>query len=318
MGAPGRGGFDPWQVRIHDGAGRVRGAGILLTDRLVLTCAHVVPDSGWPLAVHAAGTPPRKALVRPEHWSGDVALLELDEPIAATAPLHRLAPYRGRRVRMHGYPDGAARAVLAAAVGEWVRLDPVGACAEPGAGVVDERTGSVIGIVVAEHSDATAGVSWMLPIETVASHLPMVADLVRGHSATDDAFLPHLRTPVDATLADPLRALVALLTDDGPGRLALVVGGAQRSAVLGVLATRSDPALRSAVPDLATAPPSACVDVAVDATGRTVGQVAERLAGRLGIAAGTPAELVELIKGLAVSIRWWWILSTRRPNPTRC
>jgi hypothetical protein len=323
-------GFDPWQVRIHDSAGRARGAGVLLTERLVLTCAHVVPDNAvdWSLRIHTVDNEQRTARV--EHRVsprsdvgqgsvGDVALLELNEPIPTKAPLRRLALYRGRRVRMHGYPHGVDRgvlvsAVLAGAAGEWVQLDPVasyGARVVPGfsgAGVVDERTGSVIGIVVAKHSDLAAGVSWMLPIETIVSYLPMVADLIGGDSATDEAFLPYQRTPVDDALTDSVRALVALLADGGPSRLAHVIGGAQRSAVLGVLATRSDPALRSAVPDAATAPPgtvppSASVDVAVDAAGRTVSQVAERLARRLGIAAGTPAELVDLIKGLAASMR---------------
>ncbi|HEY3607427.1 MAG TPA: trypsin-like peptidase domain-containing protein [Pseudonocardiaceae bacterium] len=314
--APGPAGFAPWQVRIHDGAGRARGAGILLTDRMVLTSAHVVPDNAadWSVTGHAAGTPPRGARVHPEHRvppGSDVALLELDEPIDATAPLHRMALYHGRRVRMQVDRGVPVSAVLAGAVGEWVRLDPVaadGARVVPGfsgVGVVDERTGSVIGIVVAEQSDAAAGVSWMLPIETVVSHLPAVADLVGGHPATDDVFLPYRRTPVDAALADPVRALVALLADGGPSRLAYVIGGARRSAVLGALVTRSDPALRPAVATAppGTVPPLACVDVAVDAAGRTVGQVAERLAGRLGIAAGTPAGLVELIKGLAVSMK---------------
>jgi hypothetical protein len=137
-------GKDPWRARIHTATGTVLGAGIVLDERHVLTCAHVVarhaaPDiDDWALAVDAVGTIPvarRRARIAVDGWiplrsnvdhvdEGDLALLELDEPLS-------------------GVPE------------ELLQIDALaGAGAEieygfSGAGVVDER-GAVIGMVVSK------------------------------------------------------------------------------------------------------------------------------------------------------------------------
>lgn len=88
----------PWRVRVDDAAGDPCGAGVLLDDRHVLTCAHVVryagaaPGSGAVPGVRVSSVAcrpewTRTARVAPGTWvhdhdtqRGDVALLELDEP----------------------------------------------------------------------------------------------------------------------------------------------------------------------------------------------------------------------------------------------
>jgi hypothetical protein len=339
-------GRDPWNARVHvhGTPDQVRGAGILLTDRLVLTCAHVVPRRGGstdPEPVHVAmiGTsewhestarvvpggwvPPRRGSELRQGLAGDIALLELDtavpvDPLGSPyGPLRRLAPHRGRRVRVHGFPPKVLRGItvsaqLAGASGEWVQLDPVGDSGPrvtpgySGAAVVDETTGTVIGMMVEKMVDKDGkpetGVSWMLPIETIVGYLPQLADLVTGQPATDPALLHYRDTPADESQDAAIRELVDAIVRQAPNGLTIVLGDRDdvRSRVLGIVATRADPALRAGVVDAGTAPsgtmpPLASVDVALDATGQTVAQVLERITGRLGVLARTPADLVHRI-----------------------
>src|SRR5215469_10884468 len=143
---------DQWQLRVCDAEGKTVGAGVLLGDRYVLTCAHVVRDAGVSdsgpnglevrLRIESVTCRPgwsRPARVIPDWWisrhetrRGDVALLELDEPVppGMSARLRR-APVRGVSVRVHGFFDtgniGAlaeCRLVGAAYDGEWVEMHP--------------------------------------------------------------------------------------------------------------------------------------------------------------------------------------------------
>jgi hypothetical protein len=336
-------GGDPWNVRIHahGRTDQVLGAGILLTDRWVLTCAHVLPkpaDSAdpEPVRIAAIGTPgwhESVARVAPDGWVprsrrpelgqdavGDVALLALDTPVpvdprrSPCAPLRRLAPGRGRRVRVLGFPPGVPRGImvsarLATAAGQRVQLDPVGdfgakvTAGYSGAAVVDDDTGTVIGMIVDKHRDPTTGVSWMLPIETVVGYLPQLADLVTGQPATDPALLRHGYEPADESQDAGLRELVDAIVRHVPdGGLTIVLGdrSGARSRVLGLVAARADPALRAGLVDIGavrsgTMPPLGSVDVALDATGRTVAQVVELITARLGVHVDTPADLVRSV-----------------------
>lgn len=100
----------------------VLGAGILLSDRLALTCAHMLSGPEDELRVEFPETdsvPSTTARVKDGHWhpktlgpngrapGGDVALLELDPPRrqAHRAPLRLASTYGGRKVRMCGYPQ---------------------------------------------------------------------------------------------------------------------------------------------------------------------------------------------------------------------
>jgi hypothetical protein len=194
---------DSWRVRICDRAGHTHGAGVLVDADLVLTAASV-PADHHPV-LHIAPT----AAVRREHGgerrisavrvppaaagnSTQFALLRLNE--RAVASPARLAPCRApanRPVSLYGYPRGLTGGV-------WARARvcdgpsptgcvPLAADTEPstrigrgfrGAGVLDPRSGAVIGIVVAD--DAAAGTyrAWMRPIEAAADPYPALAGLI--------------------------------------------------------------------------------------------------------------------------------------------
>lgn len=209
---------DAWRVRIWDADGAFRGAGVLVSNRHVLTCAHVVPGDATALAAPAAQLrvdfPAKPALgkcaarVAEGGWfpvaaqgdagasgNGDIAVLELAEPVAV--PSAAIAPAGGalnRRVWMFGHPRGALRGVKAfARVSEkpapdtdWVQLDAADVVGQrvdrgfSGAGVVDDETGAVIGILVAFYGTELAQVNWMLPIETIESYWPALRERVEG------------------------------------------------------------------------------------------------------------------------------------------
>jgi hypothetical protein len=202
---------EDWRVRIWRG-GQVSGAGVLISDRHVLTCAHVVeadggvsPGSPAPQAVVDIDFPDRRSVghrrarVLEGGWfpevaeDGDIAILELDEPVGI--PSAAIRPTKGRvkrQVEIVGYPPSAPRGVRATArVAEpaapetdWVQLDAVATVGQniergfSGAGVADQEDGSVLGIIVTIHDDVRAGVSWMLPTETIARYWPPLANQV--------------------------------------------------------------------------------------------------------------------------------------------
>ncbi len=99
-----------------------------------------------------------------------------------------------------------------------------------------------------------------------------------------------------------VQELVEWLTGDGSDlRPRVVTGGpgSGKSAVLGRIVTLSDYRLRSQVPlvDAAegTVPPVGCVDVAVQATGKTLEQVVTAISEALGIEPGSEQQLVDAL-----------------------
>lgn len=253
-----------WRVRVDDAAERTHGAGILLSDRHVLTCAHVVADAGAAPGgksayVRISSTmchPPWsiRARLSPDSWvylngtwRGDVALLELDEPTpcGASTRLSR-APVSGGLVRLYGFPEWEPEfglpvvARLAGAggrEGEWAglsRVEPNGQWLEPGysgsgALALDgEFAGRVIGLVARDYVNPATNdkAGWMLPTETVLSYLPQLAQYVDGAQAS---VLPELESAApDRSLDDPLRlALTQELTKllDGPWAGTVVLTG---------------------------------------------------------------------------------------------
>ncbi|WP_225846835.1 serine protease [Streptomyces sp. HPF1205] len=212
---------DPWRVRVDDADGTVCGAGVLLDDRHVLTCAHVVRDAGAEpggraphLRITSVACRPewtRTARVSPDSWvhemgtqRGDVALLRLDDPAdCGTRTTLRRAPVSGGRVSAYGFPYASrdigmgAEAELGPAggrEGEWVLLNqvrPGGPWIEPGysgAGVTlteGEFKGRVIGIVVADFVDGGARAAWMLSAETIERYLPEIERVTDGSPGND-------------------------------------------------------------------------------------------------------------------------------------
>ncbi|WP_166655416.1 VMAP-C domain-containing protein [Actinorugispora endophytica] len=197
---------ETWRVRVLNRVGEAVGAGVLIDENRVLTCAHVVADAlGAPsdgprphdvLRVDFLGRDPVRVecRVHEDGWypildlRGDLAVLELlaEPPYGAgPAALRRWDGAAPTRVRAFGHParepDGRwahARTVASAGPGaEWVQLDGDGRNYQidhgySGAGVVDERTGEVIGVVVGRDLDPDRQVAWMIPLETVQLYWP--------------------------------------------------------------------------------------------------------------------------------------------------
>ncbi|MER7971649.1 trypsin-like peptidase domain-containing protein [Streptomyces sp. NPDC005840] len=172
-----------WRARIHgrDGGG-VAGAGLLLTDRTVLTCAHVVeaalgrteadrvPEGTLRVGFPAAGTGGEvTARVAADGWlrlppALDLAVLRLAEPppgSVTAAPVGTGGAATGTPVTLFGHPASVPHGLWASgrvtgpggAHPRWRQidgLDLVGAAVErgfSGAGVWDLDRGLVIGVL---------------------------------------------------------------------------------------------------------------------------------------------------------------------------
>ncbi|MGW5087708.1 trypsin-like peptidase domain-containing protein [Streptomyces coelicoflavus] len=312
-----------WAVRIRGADGEIAGAGILLTPDQVLTCAHVVDRAADRLTAEFVGAadhsvPAVRARVDGTAYvpetrdadgdpSGDVALLRLERPRPAeeTVRLHRLsAP--GREVRMYGFPyahNGGIwfRSTVVGGCGRdgQVQLSPVnpGELASPGcsgAGVADSRTGEVIGMVLSGQLDQHGNrFSFMSPAETIARHLPRLKPRIVGPTAVDERLLPTADGAAQDLLDEPFaQRLAAWLRDDGSQVKISVVerGDAARAATLRRAITLADRELRTAVSiDRASLDPPGTVpsagghDLAVDASGLTAAEIAERIAERIGL-----------------------------------
>ena len=321
-----------WRVRVD---GRRRGAGVLLDERHVLTCAHVVGDEDEPVSV-------RSAACRPE-WSttarlapgsrayqgidtrrGDVALLVLDEATLCDAHTKLwCAPISGGRVRAHGFPRAEPYGISVDAElagdggrgGELGLLNRVRADAqwiEPGysgAGVMmldGDHSGHVIGIVVADFRNADARAAWMIPTETIREYLPQVAPFVAGEPTLrglSDGGLPELER--DDTLRIALtRELTRLLSGGWAGTVVLPGGTAGTgTGWLVRLVRTADPATRAGTSDaqFAEAPRDTvlrlgAVDAAYDAHGKSLSEITNYLAERFGLSPDGPDLIRRLLR----------------------
>ncbi|MFC4529445.1 NACHT domain-containing protein [Sphaerisporangium dianthi] len=238
----------PWSVRVRAGSGTC-GAGVLIDDRHLLTCAHVVNaalgrhaaershpsdpiEVDFPIAARAARF---QAWVTDGGWfpieddeRGDVAILELRAaPPAGTAPAElNERVERGTAVRAYGYPPGVDTGVWAVSyeVGdpggpEWVQLDATRAVGRriqhgfSGAAVERDDTGHVVGIAVTEDGDDGAKVAWMLPISALLHRWPRLAASC-GPPPVDGPVRSRV-TPVPPQLAGVLRVMCQV-SDDLP------------------------------------------------------------------------------------------------------
>jgi serine protease Do len=295
-------GDEPWRVRVRSGASpsRIVGAGVLLDREHVLTCAHVATAVST-LAVDMvglAGMPSSAARIAgglcvptdAEGQRGDVALLRLDlpQPDGIGVTLRRAALTWDRHVHTLGYPDGPglelgvwARMTLAGRAGvEWLQMNRRSAGEQrvragfSGAGVADDQTGDVLGIVVSEYTDETAGLSWMLPVEAIVAHLPLVSEWVVGDSGIDPIFTPPVR---EADRDGRAAELANWLANRHQGAAVLVVVGPDLAAVRQAVALSSPNTER-------LGPVGGVVDLALDVGGRTVEEVSRRIVERAGLA----------------------------------
>ncbi|MFD6322732.1 trypsin-like peptidase domain-containing protein [Streptomyces sp. NPDC058442] len=211
-----------WRVRVRGPGGEgLYGAGVLIGDGLILTCAHVVAEALGLPAEHMipVGTPvlvdfapsgdvrPRRARTVEGGWfpvrpsSGDIAVLELDEGErpAGTRPA-ALYPGEGAErteVSVYGHPRrglGDGLWVEATATGPggpnpaWRQLDGrVNGVAIQrgfsGAGVWDHRAGGVIGLVVAAYASSVERVAWMFPLAAVSREWTPLASMIAPATA---------------------------------------------------------------------------------------------------------------------------------------
>ncbi|MEK8172179.1 hypothetical protein NKH77_31640 [Streptomyces sp. M19] len=258
---------------------------------------------------------------------GDVALLELARPQASehVAPLYRLPPLPGRRVRMYGFPSTSNTActsgrpspgpAAALRVGAAVPADGGGHGAarlqRRGRRGHRDRAGHRDGGRPVRrpgrlpHPDAVPAdqrlhLSYMIPVETLVRHLPRVAEWAGGDRGVDLSFVSDGGGPADRRdpVPDPefARWLARWLGRDGlPDVEVTVIGPAAsaRSRTLGRAVALADRELSAeaggAGRDLAessgappdTVPPVGSLDLALDVTGRTVAEVAKRVADRM-------------------------------------
>jgi len=321
----------PWRVRV---AGLSRGAGVLLDERHVLTCAHVVGDVGQHVTVRSAVCSPEwraTARVAPGSWvhrdddtlRGDVALLVLDEPAPCDARAALwLAPISGGMVRAHGFPPTEPYGIPADAElggdggrgGEFGLLNRVDAdrqWIEPGfsgAGVLKldgDHAGHVIGIIVADYRNADARAAWMMPTETILRYLPDIARYVAGQPTSllddSDGGLPELAHG-DTLRVALTRELARLLTGGWAGTVVLS-GAGTGTAWLVRLVRTADPATRARTSDaeLTAAPRDTvlglgAVDAAYDARGKSAAEVTRYFSERFGLPPGHPDPILELLR----------------------
>ncbi|ROO51122.1 WD40 repeat protein [Micromonospora sp. Llam0] len=257
-------GFVQGVVQVLDGAGRVAGAGFLVADGLLATCAHVLGGGG--------STPPdgpvlvrfphlddelRRAWVSAPRWgapgAGDVAFLRMADPAPVTArPLPLGAAGPGRRpVKTYGFPTNAPdQGQFGYAVtGDRIRGDndvellQLTDCTEvtegfSGAPVVDEGTGLVIGMVdsiaAPDRHGRGRSTGYVTPTETLrATHPDLRLSQVcpypglRAFTTADSAWFHGRDRPVAAVLGsiDRHPPFVALLGPSGSGKSSLVQAG---------------------------------------------------------------------------------------------
>ncbi len=308
-------------MRIRDTGGAVLGAGVVLGTRQVLTCAHVVSQAAPPADVDVVvelvfrpDVGPVPARVDPGAWvpplpdeRGDLALLDLAGPVpeGCGAVLCEELPLWNRPVHAFGHParldDGVwVRTRLAGPGGpaaEWWQMDRVTPADRisrgfSGAGVVDDATGYVVGVVVGEYTDGPTGLSWMIPVNRVVHYLPPVGRWVTGSPAVDAPFIRRYRPRAqDRRTARQIRDFFAA---HEPDRVLVVVTGADdssasaalyRAVVLssGALRPRAGAVAEGGPDPAGPVPPVGSIGLAIDASGRTVDEVWRRLLDWLGL-----------------------------------
>ncbi|WP_279571412.1 serine protease [Streptomyces sp. 8K308] len=313
-----------WRVRLRRPTGGVLGAGVLLSTDTVLTCAHVLGVPDRPVLVDLVGAPRSetvRARVDAESWvpergeprglgpTGDLALLRLERPQPAgrATRLRRLSPSWDRRVGMYGFPEGLDQGIylrgrLAGGTGGDGRVQifpeeptEVARRGFSGAGVTDQQTGQVIGIVVSTYVGQGLRLSFMIPTETVIHHLPEVERWTDGDSVVDRALVSTSEEPVEelafATwLATWLRGGAEVAPAD-----AVLVEPADRARTLTLrrALTQADRELSTTGrattgprPEPGTLPPVGSLDLAVDASRQIPVELAERVCRRMGLDGG--------------------------------
>src|SRR6266566_2725251 len=199
-------------VRIHTVEGRVVGAGFLVDERHILTCAHVVAGAlgladdipEKPQAQVTFDVPrvapgqlltARVVLWRPQRTDGgdDIAGLELlDDPPhgAQAAPLAQVEDLWDHSFRAFGFPRGqdtgvwATGRLLGRQVTNWVQIEDTketGFAVEPGFSgtpVWDPQVEAVVGMVVAAEKRMNLKTAFAIPVDVLARSWPLLESLI--------------------------------------------------------------------------------------------------------------------------------------------
>ncbi|MEU0088365.1 tetratricopeptide repeat protein [Streptomyces sp. NPDC006274] len=263
----------------------------------------------------------REYLVMPTgQYGGDLALLKLDhEPAVPHAVLHRQIPARGDMVHFTGYPEDlpGGEHLDARLMGrggpaptpEWVQLDALNApyvvrLGYSGCAVVHSRTRRVIGIVAHQFGTPQARVrrdhAYMIPTETVLKHLPLERlgltvtgkpavshDVAVAHDRTASGRVPGLHRRLTRWLdgapdTDPVEPVFA---GEGEHDLLHTVRSVLTLADREQSPPETHPSRTSGTgaADGADDPQAGTIDIAVDATNRTVADLARDAAERIGL-----------------------------------
>lgn len=188
-------------VRVHDTGGNVVGAGFLIAERYVLTCAHVVA-SALDLPGDTADLPEATLQIdfpllaagemlaaRVCQWqlTADVAGLQLlgwAPPGAAPVQLVTADDLWGHPFRAHGFPSGRSQGVWTSGIlrgrqaDGWVQLESIEttgykiAYGFSGTPVWDEVLQGVVGIIVAAETDEQIKAAYLLPTDMLARAWP--------------------------------------------------------------------------------------------------------------------------------------------------
>ncbi|WP_416901366.1 trypsin-like peptidase domain-containing protein [Micromonospora echinospora] len=221
-----------WHARVDVPSGS-RGSGFLVSDRHVLTCAHVVKQYiDVQVTLNDTPTPrPARVLTGATDQAGpevDVAVLELAERVtvqpACFAPHTSVELYARQRFTAYGFPQRFANSGVNATpftlsphrvLGRDIQIDAtddLGVWLQKGfsgAAVVHEATGQVVGMIKqADRGETRIGV--MVPVAELARHVPMLNSLIRLGPFTGGEYTT-LRTALKSVRAaeDEVKRLIS-------------------------------------------------------------------------------------------------------------
>ncbi|WP_217184685.1 serine protease [Streptomyces sp. AC495_CC817] len=265
-----------WRLRLRRGSARgpICGAGVLVDQNTVLTCAHVVRDPDAVMWVEFAENGEIEAVsarVQPGGWLAegeggeDVAVLRLDAPRPQARPARLETRLRGgMEVSATGYAEGFDDGMslwgrIGGVSGERVQLDAVtkaevvrrgfsgaAVCTRPEEG----RPARVVGLVVSWRGDMgellpennRLAFSYLIPVSRIAELCPLVAELSTPY-AWDHGFEERL-----------VRWFGDEHADEEPVKVTVVPPGSGKERSLRHLVHRADLVHRGGVssrPDLA-------------------------------------------------------------------
>ncbi|MFF7442681.1 trypsin-like peptidase domain-containing protein [Streptomyces sp. NPDC008122] len=262
-------------AQILDPDGRVAGAGFLVAEGVLVTCAHVVRASGsgpggsvrmaFP---HVEGAPRAEGQVLEGAWRApeaeDVAFVRLSStaPRVAALPLGSAAGCRGHAVRSFGFPAqappdghfgfGVAGELLPATESRGAHLQLTAAndltTGFSGGPVLDEVTGLVIGmlteITAPDEHERGQGIAYVTPAQVLREVLPTLAEQdlcpyqgLEPFTADRARWFEGRREAVRQVVANLAggRRLTLLLGPSGSGKSSLVQAGVLRALAAGAL-----------------------------------------------------------------------------------